>query len=71
MESLNQDQLKKLYSDFVFYRDGECGGWAKIGVKEFYAKNSEQYKDVVLNQCDGCVRGLPVMLGIHRDAPSL
>jgi len=70
MENLNQDQLKKLYSDFVFYRDEECGGLPKIGIKEFYGKHAEKYENVVLNQCDGCIRGLPVKLGIHREAPS-
>jgi len=70
MENLNSQQLKKLYSDFVYYRDEECGGFAKIGVKEFYAKNSKKYENVALNQCDGCARELPVILGIHRDVPS-
>lgn len=70
MDSLNQDQLKKLYSDFVFYRDEECEGFAKIGIKEFYAKNAEKYKGLALNQCDGCARGLPAILGIHRESPS-
>ncbi len=70
MENLKQDQLKKLYSDYAFYRDEECGGPPKIGVKEFYCKNAKKYEVVSLNNCDGCARKLPIVLGIHRELPS-
>ena len=35
---LNQLQLRKLYNDYIIYRDEECKGRAKLSIKEFYEK---------------------------------
>lgn len=67
MKNLSVEQLKKLHSDFVYYRDSECGGYSNISVSEFYSKNKGSYEDVKLNQCDGCGRNLPIVNGLHRD----
>lgn len=63
---LNQDQLRKLHSDFEKYRDIQCNGYADIGIDEFYKQNKSKYEAVRLNQCDGCSRDLPVVNGLHR-----
>jgi len=68
---LSRDALAKLYSDFVFYRDEECNGLAKMGIVEFWRKNQKEYEKVALSQCDGCARGLPVFNRIHIEAPDL
>ena len=67
IETLSHDQLKKLHSDFAKYRDEECNGFAKMSIYEFLDKNQKKYKDVKLNQCDGCSSGLILFGGLHRD----
>lgn len=37
-EELNQEELGKLYGNFVVYRDRHCSGWVKIGTREFYKR---------------------------------
>lgn len=71
MKHLNSIQLKKLYSDYVKYRDAECGGLADMSVEEFYLRNNGKYLDATLNQCDGCNRNLPIVEGIHRSMDGL
>lgn len=68
MHNLNSEQLKKLHSDFIKYRDEECGGFYDISVNEFYKSRKSNYKEVKLNQCDGCARNLPIVSGLHRDS---
>lgn len=65
-KNLNNSQLKKLYSDFVYYRDEVCNVFSDISTKQFYSKNSKKYESVKLNQCDGCDQGLTVITGCHR-----
>lgn len=44
LEGLNRSQLGALYNDYVVYRDKECGGWAKIGIVNFYIKHRKKYE---------------------------
>lgn len=67
MESLNSNQLKNLYSDFVKYRDIECGGMSDMSIKEFWQTNKEKYENPPMNMCDGCARNLPIVAGLHRE----
>jgi hypothetical protein len=38
ISELNEYQLKKLYFNFVAYRDSHCNGWAKISIHDFLRK---------------------------------
>ena len=42
MRSLNEDQLKRLYFDFIAYRDSN-GGYAGMSVQEFYQREWRRY----------------------------
>lgn len=68
MKGLNHEQLKKLHSDFVEYRDKKCNGFSDIDVRTFYKLNKTKYENIKLNQCDGCARNLPIINGLHRDS---
>jgi len=43
MEKLNEKQLRKLYFDYVKYRDSLPIMVLPIGVEEFYVKNKKLY----------------------------
>ena len=38
MRTLNSEELKSLYFNFVSYRDMKCNGNARMSVREFYEK---------------------------------